>query len=155
MSFFTQAMENIRRGETCARQCCSDSACRIRPAVMDRFDVCLFAHAMVGVLSTNIPMWQYLRFGMTDFKTSYPRRSPVISKYEFFMYPFLLFSDTKRLRTSAGNSIDHTIGGTWHVTLIPTPPHHSEWWWVRESYVLWVSHHEFVYDRWLLGDVAQ
>ena len=63
---------------------------------------------------------------MTDSKTSYPRISPVISKYEFVMSPFLLFFDTKRLRTYSGNIIDHTIGGTWYVTLIHTPPTPSD-----------------------------
>ena len=56
MSFFSLAVENVRRGVTCARRCCSVSACKIRPSFMDRFDVGMFAHAAVWVLSRNIPM---------------------------------------------------------------------------------------------------
>ena len=56
ISFFSPDMDIVRRGETCARRCCSDSARRIRPALMYRFNVSLFAHATVGDLSHNIPM---------------------------------------------------------------------------------------------------
>ena len=86
------------------------------------FDIRLLDHVIVGVLLQNIPMWQCWRFGMMDSKTIHPRSSPVNSRSEFVMYPFLFFSDTKRLRTSDGNSIDHTIGVKWCVPLVHTPP---------------------------------
>ena len=56
MSFFSPTMDNVGRDETCARRYRSASACRSLPAVMDRFDVSLFAHVTVGVLSQDILM---------------------------------------------------------------------------------------------------
>ena len=104
-------MDNVRRGETCSCRCNSSSACRSRPSVMDRFNVSLFAHATVGMLSQNIPILQCLKFGMTASKAIHTRISTVSSKYEFVMYPYLLFSDTKWLHIFAGNRIYHTMGG--------------------------------------------
>ena len=86
------------------------------------FGVSLFSHAMVGVLSQNIPMLQCLRFGMTDYNTSHTKSSPVSSTYDFFLSLFLLFSNTKRLWTSSGNRIYHTIGGKSCVPLVHTYP---------------------------------
>ena len=37
MSFFFSSMENVRRGDTCARHCHSASAHRKGPSVMGRF----------------------------------------------------------------------------------------------------------------------
>ena len=59
-------------------------------------------------------------------KMNHPRRIPVSSRYEFIMSPILLFSDTKRLRKSDGNPIDHTIGGKWCVPLVHTHPAPSD-----------------------------
>ena len=54
MSFFSPYMYNVRIGDICAHLCHSASARSIRSAVMDRFEVILFVHAAVGVLSENI-----------------------------------------------------------------------------------------------------
>ena len=78
---------------------------------MDRFDVSLFAHATVGMLSQNIPILQCLKFGMTASKAIHTRISTASSKFEFIMYPYILFSDTKWLRISAVNRIHHIMGG--------------------------------------------
>ena len=43
-------------------------------------------------------------------RTSHTRSSPVSSRSEFVMSPFLFFSDTKRLRTSSGNRTDLKLG---------------------------------------------
>ena len=56
MYFFSPYMDNVRRGEVCARRCCSASACRIHPSVMDRFYISMFSHTTVGLVSHNIPM---------------------------------------------------------------------------------------------------
>ena len=56
MSFLSPAMDNMRRVEILSHRCCSASTRRSCPAVMDRFDISMFAHAMVGVLSQNILM---------------------------------------------------------------------------------------------------
>ena len=130
MLFFSPAMDNLRRGNTCDHCCCSASACRSSPAVMYRFDVSMFVHAEVGFLSQKILMWQCWRFGMIASKMIHLRSSPVSSRYEFLISPFLLFYDTKRLRTSTGNKIDHTIGGKWCVPLVNPPPELSS-----EAYV--------------------
>ena len=88
---------------------------------------------------------------MMDSKTSHIRSIPVSSKSEFVMSPFLLFSNAKWLQTSAGNRIDHTIGGKWCIPHSPC----AECLHVRESYVLQVARHNFVYARWSMGDVTQ
>ena len=71
---------------------------------------------------------------MTASKKSYPRSSPVSSKYEFVMPPFLLFYDTNQLRTSSGNMIDHTIGGRWCVPFLHTLPAPSSYVYVNLMY---------------------
>ena len=59
---------------------------------------------------------------MTASRMIHPRRRPVSSRYEFVMPPFLSFSNTKWLRTSAGNRTNHTIGDKCCVTLFHIPP---------------------------------
>ena len=100
----------------------SDSARRSRSTFMERVAAGLFAHAAVGVLSQNILMWQCLRSVMTVSRTIHPRSSPVSSGSELVMYPFILFSETKRLRTSTGNRTDHAIWDKWCVPLVHTHP---------------------------------
>ena len=56
VSFFSPDMDNVSRGETCAHRCRSASVRRRRPSDMECFDVRMFAHANVGMLSQNILM---------------------------------------------------------------------------------------------------